>query len=126
MDYHLPNIAVYKNFYHYMNYVIDESLNLNESYCVIAHPPDTDQSDRSVDTQLSNVLSRLHANSSQKKRIVIAVGPEGGWEEDEVMSFEEKGFHRVSLGQRILRTDIAVPVALGITNQWIDSHLTPL
>jgi len=38
---------------------------------------------------------------------VFAIGPEGGWTEDEVTLIERKGFIRRSLGSRILRTDTA-------------------
>ena len=40
-------------------------------------------------------------------RVVIAVGPEGGWTDEEVGLFETQGFVRYSLGGRILRTDTA-------------------
>lgn len=40
-------------------------------------------------------------------RCLLAVGPEGGWTEDEVAMLEGKGFQRYSLGGRILRTDTA-------------------
>ena len=39
---------------------------------------------------------------------VLAVGPEGGWTDEEVARLEEKGFTRMSLGPRILRTDTAL------------------
>lgn len=42
------------------------------------------------------------------KRLLLAVGPEGGWTDDEVRLLEERGFRRCSLGPRILRTDTAV------------------
>jgi len=38
---------------------------------------------------------------------VLAIGPEGGWTEDEVALMESRGFIRRSLGSRILRTDTA-------------------
>ena len=38
---------------------------------------------------------------------VFAIGPEGGWTEEEVVLIESKGFVRRSLGSRILRTDTA-------------------
>ena len=41
-------------------------------------------------------------------RILLAVGPEGGWTEEEVELMEEHGFARYSLGERILRTDTAL------------------
>lgn len=41
-------------------------------------------------------------------RILVAVGPEGGWTDYELSRFEGAGFLRFSLGPRILRTDTAV------------------
>ena len=38
---------------------------------------------------------------------VLAIGPEGGWTDEEVALLEEHGFLRYSLGSRILRTDTA-------------------
>ena len=49
---------------------------------------------------------------------LLAVGPEGGWTDDEVGLLESKGFGRYSLGPRILRTDtatIALIARLGLT-----------
>ena len=42
------------------------------------------------------------------RRLVLAVGPEGGWTDDEVARLEACGFDRYSLGRRILRTDTAL------------------
>lgn len=41
--------------------------------------------------------------------VVLAVGPEGGWIDDEVMMFEKQGFESVRLSSRILALDIALP-----------------
>ncbi len=38
---------------------------------------------------------------------LLAIGPEGGWTDDEVALLEANGFARYSLGPRILRTDTA-------------------
>lgn len=63
-------------------------------------------------------MMRSAEESGQKSRIVIAVGPEGGWMPREVSMFTDMfGFQPVSLGDRILRTDAAVLVLLGILNQ---------
>ena len=43
---------------------------------------------------------------------VLAIGPEGGWTDDEVTLLEEHGFARHSLGPRILRTDTATVALL--------------
>ena len=42
-----------------------------------------------------------------RPRPLLAIGPEGGWTDDEVSLLEEHGFARYSLGSRILRTDTA-------------------
>lgn len=46
------------------------------------------------------------------QRVVIAIGPEGGWVDFEVQRFKEQGFAPFSLGARILRVDTAVPALL--------------
>jgi RsmE family RNA methyltransferase len=45
-------------------------------------------------------------------RLLLAVGPEGGWTDDEVELLESRGFSRHSLGARILRTDTALVALL--------------
>ena len=44
--------------------------------------------------------------------LLLAIGPEGGWTDDEVALLEERGFARYSLGARILRTDTATVALL--------------
>lgn len=43
----------------------------------------------------------------------VAIGPEGGWQDEEIEAFNARGFRSFQLGNRILRVDIAVPVILG-------------
>ena len=57
---------------------------------------------------------------SDGRRPVIAVGPEGGWIDDEVALFEAHGFRRLSLGRRILRTDTACVALLATLGQVYD------
>jgi 16S rRNA (uracil1498-N3)-methyltransferase len=47
-----------------------------------------------------------------KSRLLLAVGPEGGWVEFELAKFREQGFVPVGLGQRILKVDTAVVALL--------------
>ena len=44
---------------------------------------------------------------SHPSSLLLAIGPEGGWTDEEVVLLEEYGFARYSLGLRILRTDTA-------------------
>ena len=53
------------------------------------------------------------AGATVSHPLVLAIGPEGGWTDDEVALLESHGFVRYSLGRRILRTDTAVVALLG-------------
>jgi RsmE family RNA methyltransferase len=46
-------------------------------------------------------------------RLVLAIGPEGGWIPAEVDALVAKGFALVSLGERILRTETVLPYVIG-------------
>ena len=46
-------------------------------------------------------------SAGETERLLLAIGPEGGWTDGEVALLEERGFRRYSLGGRILRTDTA-------------------
>lgn len=61
---------------------------------IIAHPYD-------------GVRTFEHSDNPSVRTILLAIGPEGGWTDDEVALLEERGFSRYSLGPRILRTDTA-------------------
>ena len=47
-------------------------------------------------------------------RILILLGPEGGFSRDEVASAREGGWQTVSLGRRILRAETATLVAVSL------------
>jgi 16S rRNA (uracil1498-N3)-methyltransferase len=46
--------------------------------------------------------------------VALAIGPEGGWTDDEISSARISGFIETSLGENILRTETAVLTALAI------------
>jgi 16S rRNA (uracil1498-N3)-methyltransferase len=48
------------------------------------------------------------------KNIVVLIGPEGGFSAAEAALAKEKGFHAVSLGPNILRTETAAVAVLGM------------
>ena len=53
-----------------------------------------------------------NAPAQKPGRLLLAVGPEGGWTDDEVSLLESHGFSRYALGSRILRTDTALVALL--------------
>lgn len=50
------------------------------------------------------------------KRAAFAVGPEGGWADEEIAVAQKAGFEEVGLGILILRTETAVAAGLGALN----------
>jgi len=48
------------------------------------------------------------------EQVWCAVGPEGGFTDEEITLFEEAGFSVASLGTRVLRVETAVPAALAL------------
>ncbi len=50
----------------------------------------------------------------QGTRVVLAIGPEGGWTPFEVDLLAVQGFRAVSFGERILRSDVACIAALAL------------
>lgn len=59
-----------------------------------------------------------------RERLVLAVGPEGGWVDFEVDRLHSIGFHPFTLGRRILRVDSAVPALLSQID--LLRHLGPI
>jgi len=60
-------------------------------------------------TLLRDVLSPESSNP-----IALAIGPEGGWTEDELQAFQQAGWISASLGNTILRAETAAIAALAI------------
>lgn len=54
-------------------------------------------------------------------RVLLALGPEGGWNAFELELLESRGFSRVSLGPRTLRTDTACVALLTLVHAAIAS-----
>ena len=90
----VPTIRCERNFRRYVESAVAAEFAGCELF--VAHPAPI------LNSQLSTLNSQLLT-----RRYVLAVGPEGGWTEDEVALLEGKGFRRYSLGNRILRTDTA-------------------
>ncbi|HEV2306610.1 MAG TPA: RsmE family RNA methyltransferase [Candidatus Acidoferrales bacterium] len=60
----------------------------------------------------------LRDQSSQG--VCVAIGPEGGWTEDEFDAATKNGFREASLGREILRTETAAIAALAVLRYALD------
>ena len=67
-------------------------------------------------------LPELLGDAAAVATVVVAVGPEGGWSDDEVAAFTAAGWLPAGLGPTVLRTEhagpAAVAVAAGLAGRW--------
>ena len=88
----LPTLETRRNFRKFVKEELDTLW--PEAKRIVAHPYD---GNRTIE----------QPERSNNRAILLAVGPEGGWTDEEVTLLGEHGFARYSLGSRILRTDTA-------------------
>lgn len=99
-DVRLPTVTLSRRF---KSFVRDEVANTYADGCkLVAHPSEADES------------RRLVSDLPSGKRILLAVGPEGGWTDDELAFLEAIGFNRFGIGPRVLRTDTACIALLSV------------
>lgn len=55
-----------------------------------------------------------------RERIAVMIGPEGGFSSSEVDMAIEHGYHKISLGKRILRAETAVFYALSVIGNYLE------
>jgi RsmE family RNA methyltransferase len=111
-DTQLPHVSVVKHLKSFVNGDLDTLFPPEEYARVIAHPQR--YNDDNPPLRMSNVV---FPKSSTSRKIVLAVGPEGGWTEDNDLDmFRDQGFQQISLGTRILRSDVAVVSLLSLAH----------
>ncbi len=62
------------------------------------------------------MLKSVIGKAARTREAAFAVGPEGGWTEEEFLAAGKAGFAEVSLGKMILRTETAVTAGLAALN----------
>lgn len=63
--------------------------------------------------EIGSPLSAVVCDFSREEELVLAVGPEGGWSNEEIETAVSLGWKTASLGPLILRSETAATVALG-------------
>ncbi|WP_417910407.1 16S rRNA (uracil(1498)-N(3))-methyltransferase [Candidatus Electronema sp. PJ] len=98
VDTRLPEVCIHPQFKIFMYDLLPA---MARTGCrLLAHP--------GLENTLPEVWPRHH-----KESILLAIGPEGGWNNFEVACFQEQGFAGFTMGSRILHVDTAVTVLLG-------------
>jgi RsmE family RNA methyltransferase len=61
-----------------------------------------------ADPGASGTLAGIPVAGEAGQRLLLAVGPEGGWSDHELQCFADQGFYGFTMGNRILHVDTAV------------------
>jgi RsmE family RNA methyltransferase len=101
-DTRLPIVSIHRQF----KVLIEDRLHnlFSEGWRAVADPSGT-----------TSLATAIGEHSSQ--RVLLAIGPEGGWNAFEIALLQKHGFQLVSLGPRTLRVDTACVSLLAITHE---------
>lgn len=100
----LPEVLIHHRF---KPFVQDIAPKL-EGQGIIAHP--------GIAARLPDIFPEF----GEKEKILLAIGPEGGWNDFELNCFYEQGFSGFSMGNRILHVDTAVVALLAQLQLLVD------
>ena len=96
MDTRLPEVIVHHRFKPFVEDVVPQL----KGQGIIAHPG------------VSTTLADVFPGRGRAQKMLLAVGPEGGWNDFELECFAKQGFAGFSMGSRILHVDTAVVALL--------------
>ena len=101
----LPNVSVHRQF----RVLVEDQLDslFESGLRVVAHPG----GEQSVGAWERRSVGE---RGSMRERILLAIGPEGGWNAFELTLLEAHGFRAVGMGARTLRTDTACIALLAL------------
>jgi len=92
MDTYLPSVTIHHQFKPF----IEDVLPGLSGQGLIAHP------------NAAGTLAGIPVSGESGQRLLLAVGPEGGWSDHELECFAACGFYGFTMGNRILHVDTAV------------------
>ena len=92
----IPKVSIHNKFKVFFENDFEEIS--NNLTCLLAHP------------NTEKYLNKIPLDRSNN--IILAIGPEGGWNDFEINLMEEKGFIKYKLSESILRVENAVTAAL--------------
>lgn len=99
-----PEIKVHRTFSYFLkNHYPSLATNPGDTLSMVAHP-----GGREFAVGDSRRLRDAH--------VILAIGPERGWSEDEVSAFRSSGFGVIGLGSRVVRVETALVLLLGQLN----------
>ena len=124
-DTRLPAVSIHRRF----KVLVEDHLDVlfGAGLRLAAHP---------VSTLSASVAIREHTaqreqreNTAQREqaaqRVLVAIGPEGGWNACELALLDAHGFRQISLGTRTLRVDTACTALLAVVHASIEERQQP-
>lgn len=113
-DVQLPKLRIVRHLNRFLEGDLDSLFPVETHARVIAHP-------QRLNEPTLPKLRQIIFPSGSPRRVVIAVGPEGGWEEPkELEQFTSRHFQKVTMGERTLRSDCAVISLLSLAHDVCD------
>jgi RsmE family RNA methyltransferase len=100
----LPAVQLHKLF---KPFAQDVAPGLRSERAFVAHPADSSSESQNENAEISQPFK--HPLTHLRGPIPVAIGPEGGFTEYEVNLFNEAGFENLSLGDRVLSVETAIP-----------------
>ena len=88
----LPEVTIHHQFKPF----IEDILPTLDGQGLIAHP------------EAGDTMAEVPVTGEPGQRLLLAIGPEGGWSDYEFQRFCEAGFFGMTMGNRILHVDTAV------------------
>lgn len=110
VDTRLPDLTTHRGFKPFIEQQLPQ-INLRYRQLLLAHP--------GADSYLETVFR------PGPGRVLLAVGPEGGWSDYEVRSLEQAGFAAFTMGPRILRVETAVTALHAMLSQLMRREAGP-
>jgi 16S rRNA (uracil1498-N3)-methyltransferase len=103
VDCFLPEVKIYEKYWDFIK-EFKEKEAIGESMKIIAYAP------RMGEPAMPSSPINL---KEKNQRVILAIGPETGWSENEKKDFSELGFISYSLGARIYRGETALAMLFG-------------
>jgi len=109
-DTHLPEVTIVKNLKPFLE--TEKFPTIGKK--ILADPSGTQTIFQTLET---GEAGHFKFFQGLEKRVLLAIGPEGGWTPYELELFKPHGFEVFGMGPRILRTDTACVALLGMISE---------
>jgi 16S rRNA (uracil1498-N3)-methyltransferase len=118
-DTRVPLVTIHRQF---RKLIEDELASLSDVTTRIVADPGTTTSIRDAAKGTSGSESGQASSGPPNDRVLLAVGPEGGWNDFELALLEAHAFRRAGIGARTLRSDTACIALLAVLTESITGN----